>query len=611
MAQSKKRTRSTSRLLALEPRLLFDGAALAAAQDAIQPEDSQKDAQDQEHASDKSDATVSQQGHLDFDGSSASLSPQTVVLIDSRVPQYQELAAQALADGAQVHVVSASTSGLSAISDALAQAQNVGHLEIIAFANNGESQLGSDSVTSLQLQDQLANNPQWSYYASGDNADVSLQTQGVAQEASPMLARASLFAVDTATITGIKDSVTANRVTPEDTELKIVGVTVEGSGTGSATLTISAEGGKLGLTSSGALTITTSPDGKTLTVTGSLADINSALANGLSFTPDADQNSSATKVYEPKISFKTGDTKLGEITQIQVSAKNDAPDFSTKKELTLKEGGTATITLEQLAKSWEALDADIRTGQQVKEQLVIVIDKLPTNGTVTFKGSPVTVGQVIAAIDIDKLSYTASSADLTAPTTEKLGITVKDGGGGVTSGTIDFVIQPKNVPPSVANKSPSLVEGQTISIDPSINLGDSYDETHPHTIVIQDVVTGDQGEFSYTNAAGEKVVLAAGKSYNLTLAESKTLVFAHNGAEPNKEGAIKPSYSITVTDSGGGEEGVSSSTSGKVDVVLNVTPNNDDPVFNYGNGVGSVDTPLQLPESVTRPGTIIDLKDYC
>ena len=197
MAKSKKHIRSTSRTLALEPRLLFDGAALAAAQDAMQPDDSQNDAKDQQHASDKSDAAASQQGHLDFDGSSANLSPQTVVLIDSRVPQYQDLAAQALADGAQVHIVSESTSGLSAISDALAQAQNVGHLEIIAFANNGESQLGSDSVTSQQLQDQLANNPQWSYYASGDNADVNLQTQGAAQEASPMLARASLFAVDT------------------------------------------------------------------------------------------------------------------------------------------------------------------------------------------------------------------------------------------------------------------------------------------------------------------------------------------------------------------------------------------------------------------------------
>ena len=38
MAQKSKQLRSSSRLLALEPRLLFDGAAMVAAQDAIQPD---------------------------------------------------------------------------------------------------------------------------------------------------------------------------------------------------------------------------------------------------------------------------------------------------------------------------------------------------------------------------------------------------------------------------------------------------------------------------------------------------------------------------------------------------------------------------------------------
>ena len=53
MAQSKKRTRSTSRLLALEPRLLFDGAAMVAAQDVAYQNDAHtQDGDKQGHASD-------------------------------------------------------------------------------------------------------------------------------------------------------------------------------------------------------------------------------------------------------------------------------------------------------------------------------------------------------------------------------------------------------------------------------------------------------------------------------------------------------------------------------------------------------------------------------
>ena len=39
MAQKSKQLRSSSRLLALEPRLLFDGAAMVAAQDVASPDD--------------------------------------------------------------------------------------------------------------------------------------------------------------------------------------------------------------------------------------------------------------------------------------------------------------------------------------------------------------------------------------------------------------------------------------------------------------------------------------------------------------------------------------------------------------------------------------------
>uniref|UniRef100_UPI0013587409 DUF4347 domain-containing protein n=1 Tax=Pantoea sp. 18069 TaxID=2681415 RepID=UPI0013587409 len=172
MAKSSKRLRSTSRLLALEPRLLFDGAAMVAAQDAMPPDDVHQD--NAGHASDASLEGRSPQP-LDFDGSRADTAPQEVVLIDSRVPQYQDLAAQAQANGAQVHIVNVSESGLTAISNTLVQAGNVGSLQVIALDAGGTSQLGSDSVTQAQLQERLSQDAGWSYYVSGDSAQVDFQ----------------------------------------------------------------------------------------------------------------------------------------------------------------------------------------------------------------------------------------------------------------------------------------------------------------------------------------------------------------------------------------------------------------------------------------------------
>ena len=81
MAQKRKQIRSTSRILALEPRLLFDGAAVVAAHDVIAADDTHKDAQDSSHASDNAEADSRAQGQLDFDGSHG-VTTQAVVLID-------------------------------------------------------------------------------------------------------------------------------------------------------------------------------------------------------------------------------------------------------------------------------------------------------------------------------------------------------------------------------------------------------------------------------------------------------------------------------------------------------------------------------------------------
>ena len=131
--------RSSSRTLALEPRLLFDGAAMVAAQDALHPQD---DASADQQEADATDA-AHELSSTDFQGETA----QAVALIDARVPHQAELAQSLQAQGVQVHVVQAGESGLSAISNALASARNVSDLHVYAYGETGQPVLGQDSLS--------------------------------------------------------------------------------------------------------------------------------------------------------------------------------------------------------------------------------------------------------------------------------------------------------------------------------------------------------------------------------------------------------------------------------------------------------------------------------
>ncbi|RGE46916.1 tandem-95 repeat protein [Comamonas testosteroni] len=152
--------RSSSRTLALEPRLLFDGAAMVAAQDALHPQD---DASADQQEADATDA-AHELSNADFQGETA----RAVALIDARVPHQAELAQSLQAQGVQVHVVQAGESGLSAISNALASARNVSDLHVYAYGETGQPVLGQDSLSQDGLQATAHTDAQWQYYLSTD-----------------------------------------------------------------------------------------------------------------------------------------------------------------------------------------------------------------------------------------------------------------------------------------------------------------------------------------------------------------------------------------------------------------------------------------------------------
>lgn len=629
MTRKKNPFRPTTRAMALEPRLLFDGAAAVAVADhpSFSPE---RDHPPQDVAADHGatqPAVAAAEATAAHPAADAP-APSAIVIIDASVADYQSLL-PSLPANALVRVVQADESGLAAISQALQGRSDISSVQIIGHGTPGQFTLGSDRIDSNTLATQatqdalqswaphltdhadillygcdIAQGPQGmallTQIASLTGADIAASTDptGAASRGGDWTLEAATGAIEAQTLafqsydhlladTAITDANAATpRTTAEDTPLAISGLTItDADNPASMTLHVQTTGGTGSVTDLGGATVTAGSIGSAdFTLSGSMAQINTALAT-LQYTPDANKNSS-TSGFTPKIDLTATDVSNGgsgtlSISNIAVTAVNDAPDLSTKTNLTVSEGGTQAFSLAQLASSANALDVDILTGQQVIAQQMVTITSLPTLGTLSYNGGAVKEGSVIPVTSLGNLTYTHNGADIASNTTDSFGVTVSDGGGAATDGTLSITITPKNVAPTVSG-SPTLIEGQVKAVAPTIDLGDSHDTLANATIVIDNIDTGGQGTL-FIDANGNNVVDAGeALSGTVTLDASQRanlatqLKFFQNGAEPNAPGATAPSYQIHVTDAGGGEG--TSITTDKT-ITLTVQPNNDDPTL--------------------------------
>ena len=115
--------RPQSRAIALEPRILFDGAAAVAVDQQTSPDSA-----------------------LHAPVPAAEAAPRTLVVIDTRIDNYQALASQA-APGADVVLVGAGQDGFKAIADALAAGAKAGSIQILSHGAAGQFALGSQTVS--------------------------------------------------------------------------------------------------------------------------------------------------------------------------------------------------------------------------------------------------------------------------------------------------------------------------------------------------------------------------------------------------------------------------------------------------------------------------------
>lgn len=205
MKTKKIHLRSSSRAVALEPRLLFDGAGAVAAVDAIADFDysQQQEGQVQdvhtsnvtEHSNADADtleiiegdeglhipANLGSRLGLDADSENilAGTEEKTLLVIDSRVDNY-ELLLEGLHGNVDVIIVDADQSGLDAISQQLAGKGGYDAIHIISHGTPGSFTLGSDLVDSDKLQENSQQLQSWAD-ALNQGADILLYGCDVAQ----------------------------------------------------------------------------------------------------------------------------------------------------------------------------------------------------------------------------------------------------------------------------------------------------------------------------------------------------------------------------------------------------------------------------------------------
>ncbi|UJJ32716.1 VCBS domain-containing protein [Halopseudomonas maritima] len=159
-----KALKPQSQALALEQRILFDGAAVAAAdqfddgaaqqQNADQPED---------HGQIQPEAIAAP---------ATGSTPRHLLVIDSRVEDYEQLTAQ-LPSGVQALIVNADQDGISQITDMLQQLQDVDSIQILSHGSAGQFTLGSTTLSSANIADFADTLSSWAGQLS-EQADILL-----------------------------------------------------------------------------------------------------------------------------------------------------------------------------------------------------------------------------------------------------------------------------------------------------------------------------------------------------------------------------------------------------------------------------------------------------
>lgn len=636
MKKSKSPFRPMSRAVALEPRLLFDGAGAVAVVDALVTDYTAPAAQQapvaEASAARPAEGDAGVLALMDStDGLSVTPDAQGGVLlvVDARVADYQGLLAE-LPANVQVRVIADDESGLAVVSEELARGGRFDAIHIISHGTPGNLTLGSDQFSSDTLASQGAALQGWAEYL-GEDADILLYGCDVAQgeqgqafidqlaeltgadiaastdptgaagqggdwhleattgriEAGVLSAAAydGLLAAPTVTDDMSPDepaSIRENTSGPVGTDIKI-------SGTGSDSLSVTASVGK------GSLSATT--------FTGTAAAVESWLA-GLQYTYTGNAQTGDSDTLTLVITNESNGGQTIFTRDLTIAPENDVPVLTPPAK-----GGGRLSVIEGGSGAFSAATGNGTAGNPVSQinlglvdvdnsqaQIIIKLAGLPGQGVLLLNGNELAVGSTFAVSDIANLVYKHNGSQVLSDTTDTFAITVDDGAGGLlTNQTVTVDITPMNDAPS-AGGSIVLIEGETgvglvggsvpVIGGPRGDLSITDPDDSTHTVQVTGLPS--HGTLRYNGTA-----VTLGQTINN--ANLALFTYDHDGSETTSDG-----FKIVVTDGGGGTG--TPAPSAEQTISLSIIPNNDDPYWDSStqpNGAGAFPPVVFGPDSGT------------
>lgn len=602
-------TRPRHHRFALEPRQLFDGAAVV---EAAHHADNPLDTQHHDNAPDASKAvfvppaSAPTPASITAPAPADATAPHEVYVVDSHVQNWQSLVSQ-LPEGSRVLVLDSQHSGLEQINEALKNDKNITAIHIISHGASDEITLGSDKLndkTITQYQQQLETLGEKlttdgdillygcnvtakdtiliSRMADYTHADIAASNDetGSAAKAADWTLESRTGVIETRSLELAYDGVLQ---APELTTTKPDMVVSEpsslhpGAETGSFSgITINASDANVAISvtlTNGAVgdLVNGTQSGKTLEFVGSVADAQAWL-NSLKFTAsdtELGKQSASTDVQFYILSLSGNDSL---VTHVTITPSNDPVTVPNKTLIVPEKNGSGTVINDQ---TLTAIDPDVAAGAQSASQIVYSLTAMPQYGYLTLNGTRLGIGSVFTQQDVQNnaLKYVHTATGTSQNTADSFSANVNDGATPINlsdSVTVTLQIAPENQLPTISG-SGIVFEGQPENAVITGNVGqyivaDSGGDTQDTDLTLTITSLPAHGTLYFN---GLPVVI----DQQIRYADRNQLTYENDGSE----GITQDNFGVRVTDQGGGT-GVPASSDAII--ALTIQPVDDDPYLN-------------------------------
>ncbi|MBL9158181.1 MAG: DUF4347 domain-containing protein, partial [Verrucomicrobiales bacterium] len=436
------------------------------------------------------------------------------------------------------------------------------------FSSGADGETAASLLARLTGADVATSSDKTGHSALGGDWDLEVSTGEIEAATIAMADWRGLLAPPT--ITAPEGALS----TLEDTPLTFSGsnlITVGSDESPSLTVVLSVGQGGLNLSGTSGITFLsgTQNGDALLQISGTIANLNAAI-NGLVFTPGQDFFGPETL----SITVDDGDDVTSRDLSISVVSQNDAPVITVNP---VNASGTGTPS-ETTPHTFTLADFEAVDPDNTNNQLTFILDVLPSAGELRLNGFPVAVGTVFtqAMLDAGALVYVHKGGETHS---DSFTLTVNDGAGGTDAlVVIPITITPVNDSMTVVTQA-VVYEGGSTSDGaiapgkpvPVLSLVISDAEADTKTVRITSLPGG--GLLFFNGTQVTQAMVDGGFSFNA--ADSGLLEYRHDGIDDLGTSPSDRSFTIQVTDLGGGA-GPGAVQTVNHTVNIDVVPVNDD-----------------------------------